>query len=118
MKENILLKKSFLFALRIVRLSSFLSKEKKEFILSKQLLRCGTSIGANAREAQYAESIKDFIHKLSISLKEANETKYWLELIRAAELITKTMYLSFNNDCEELLKLLTAIINSSKQRIK
>lgn len=118
MKENILLEKSFAFALRIIKLSGYLSKEHKAYVLSRQLLKCGTSVGANAREAQYAESNKDFIHKLSISLKEANETKYWLDLIRAADLITNVIYISFNKDCEELLKLLIAIIKCSKQRIK
>jgi four helix bundle protein len=116
MKKNIIVEKSFAFSLRILKLSEHLIS-KKEFIISKQLLRCGTSVGANIREAQYAESKRDFIHKLSISLKEANETKYWLDLIYATELIAEKMYLSFNKDCEEILKLLTAIINSSKQRI-
>lgn len=89
MKENILKDKSFNFAIRIVNLYKFLKKEHGEYILSQQLIRSGTSIGAIVREAEHAESIKDFVHKLSIGLKEANESKYWLDLLFATELITK-----------------------------
>jgi len=116
MKENIIVSKSFGFALRILKLSDHLNS-KREFVISKQLIRSGTSIGANIRESQYAESRKDFIHKMSISLKEANETKYWLDLIHAGDIITEKLYWSFAKDCDEILKLLTAILNSSKQRV-
>lgn len=118
MKENILKGKSFLFAVRIVNLYKFLKKQHGEYILSQQLIRSGTSIGAIVREAEHAESLKDFIHKLSIGLKEANESKYWLDLLFATEFITKRMYESINKDCEELLKLLTASVKTSRQKIK
>ena len=118
MKENVLKNKSFSFAIRIVNLYKFLKKERGEYILSQQLIRSGTSLGAIIREAEHAESLKDFVHKLSIGLKEANESKYWLDLLVATDLITKKMYDSLNNDCEELLKLLIASVKTSKQKIK
>ena len=118
MKENILKLKSFNFAVRIVNLYKFLKNQHGEYILSQQLIRSGTSIGAIVREAEHAESLKDFIHKLSIGLKEANESKYWLDLLFATEFITKKMYESLNTDCEELLKLLTASVKTSKLKIK
>jgi len=118
MKENILKLKSFEFAIRIVNLYKFLKKEHSEYILSQQLIRSGTSIGAIVREAEHAESTKDFIHKLSIGLKEANESKYWLDLLAATDFITKKMYDSLNNDCEELLKMLISSVKTSKLRIK
>lgn len=118
MKENILKTKSFDFAVRIVKLYRFLKKEHNEFILSQQIVRSGTAVGALIREAEHGESMKDFIHKLNIGLKEANESKYWLDLLVATEFITKRMYESINKDCEELLKLLTASVKTSKSRIK
>ena len=118
MKENILKEKSFLFAVRMVNLYKFLKKQHSEYVISQQLIRSGTSIGAIVREAEHAESLKDFIHKLSIGLKEANESKYWLELLVASEFITKKMFDSLNKDCEELLKLLTASVKTSKRKIK
>jgi four helix bundle protein len=118
MKENILKEKSFIFAVRIVNLYKFLKKQHNEYILSQQLIRSGTSIGAIVREAEHAESIKDFVHKLSIGLKEANESKYWLDLLYITEFITEKMYESLNKDCEELLKLLTASVKTSKLKIK
>ncbi|MEJ8819156.1 four helix bundle protein [Lacibacter sp. H407] len=118
MKENILKTKSFDFAVRIVKLYKFLKKEHNEFILSQQIVRSGTSVGALIREAEHGESLKDFIHKLTIGLTEANESKYWLDLLYATEFITKKMYDSMNKDCEELLKLLTASVKTSKSRIK
>ena len=118
MKENILKTKSFLFAIRIVKLYNYLKKQKSEYILSKQLIRSATAVGAIVREAEHAESLKDFTHKLSIGLKEANETKYWLDLLFATEFLTKNMYDSLLKDCEELLKLLIASIKTSKLRIK
>lgn len=118
MKENVLKTKSFDFAVRIVKLYKFLKKEHNEFILSQQIVRSGTSVGALFREAEHGESLKDFIHKLTIGLKEANESKYWLDLLYATEFITKRIYDSMNKDCEELLKLLTASVKTSKSRIK
>lgn len=114
MKENIVKNKSFDFALRIVKLYKFLIEEKREFVISKQLLRSGTAIGALIREAEHAESKSDFIHKLSISLKEANETEYWLDLLYHSKFIDKVAYMSIVTDCRELLKLLISIVKTSK----
>lgn len=113
--ENVVLVKSFQFALRIVKLHLHLSKELKQFELSSQILRSGTSIGANVEEAMGGVSRKDFIHKLSISYKEARETKYWLRLLQGSELIEKELSDSLLRDCEEILKLLYSIINTSKK---
>ena len=118
MKKNILKDKSFLFAVRIVNLYKFLKNQHGEYIISQQLIRSCTSVGAIVREAEHAESLKDFIHKLSIGLKEANESKYWLDLLFATEFINKKMFESLNIDCEELLKLLTASVKTSKLKIK
>lgn len=115
MKENAIKTKSFSFAVRIVKMCRHLQSEKKEFILSKQVLRSGTAIGALIRESEHAESKADFIHKLSIALKEANETHYWLELLHQTDYLNPKAYNSIITDCEELLKLLTAIIKTSKQ---
>lgn len=114
MKNSILLEKSYNFALRMVKLFQFLAIEKKEFILSKQLLRSGTSIGANIEEANQAESKADFIHKLCIANKEAFETNYWLRLLRDSDILTQKQAGSLINDCEELQKLLTSSIKTSK----
>jgi four helix bundle protein len=114
-KENILKDKSFAFALRSIKCYQFLQDEKKEYILSKQLLRCGTSIGANIREGEQAQSKIDFIHKLSVALKEANETAYWLELLNKSNYLDQKIFNSIYVDCTELLKLLTSIIKTSKQ---
>ena len=97
MKENIIKEKSFAFAIRIVKLYQYLQDSKKEFVLSKQLLRSGTSVGAMVREAEHSESTNDFVHKLSIAQKEINEVLYWLELLFATEYINKTEYESINN---------------------
>lgn len=115
MKENIIKDKSFAFALRIVQLSQFLQTEKREFVLSKQLLRSGTAIGALIREAQQAESKPDFIHKMAIACKEANETDYWIELLFQSSYITSAQYQSLNGDITELVKLLSSIILTAKQ---
>ena len=114
MKNNPLKEKSFTVALRIVRLSQHLNQGKREYVLSKQLLRSGTAIGALVRESEYAESRADFVHKLAIALKEANETQYWLELLHQADYIDAKGFESINQDCIELLKLLTAIVKSTK----
>jgi four helix bundle protein len=117
-QENIILDKSFDFAVRIVKLFKYLSNEKKEYILSKQLLRCGTSIGANINEAQAAQSKKDFISKMSISSKEARETKYWIDLLISTDYLKEEdkHVQSLLNDTEEIIKLLTTIIKSSQGR--
>ena len=115
-RYNAISEKSFQFAIRIVRLYRYLTEEKKEFILSKQLLRSGTSIGANTAEAQQSQSRKDFISKLSISLKETTETKYWLRLLAATDYLTPAEADSMLRDCTELEKLLTTIVRSAKQR--
>jgi four helix bundle protein len=114
MKENVVKNKSFDFALRIVKLYQYLCHTKKEIVLSKQLLRSGTSISANVREAEHGQSKADFIHKLSISLKEANETDYWIELLYKADYIDDIQYISIKSDMDEIMKLLVAIIKTSK----
>lgn len=111
---NIALEKSMNFSVRIVRLYQYLCKEKKEFILSKQLLRSGTSIGANLREAKYAQSTNDFISKNSIALKETAETEYWLELLFHTEFLTEKEYNAIKSDCSQLIKILTSIIKTTK----
>ncbi len=113
--ENAVEIKSFQFAVRIVRLCKHLRGTKKEYTLSKQLLRSGTSIGANIAEAQQAQSRPDFISKLNIALKEAVETNYWLRLLQATDYLTQAEFCSIFSDCRELEKLLTAIIKSSKE---
>ena len=117
MKQNILKDKSFLFAVRMVNLYKYLKKEHGEYIISQQLIRSGTSIGALIREAEHAESTKDFVHKLNIGLKEANELKYWLDLLVATEFLTTKMYNSLNKDCEELLKMLISSVKTNKLKL-
>ena len=107
--------KSFLFAVRIVKLSKHLQESKKEYTLSKQLLRSGTSIGANIAEAEQAQSKADFISKMNIALKEAVETTYWLRLLHASDYLSKTEFSSIYSDCRELEKMLTAIIKTARQ---
>ena len=114
MADNVVKEKSFAFAVRIVNLYKYLANEKKEYVLSKQLLRLGTSVGALVREAEQAESKADFIHKLAIALKEANETEYWLLLLHETGYLTDTEKESIAEDNTELLKLLTSIINTTK----
>lgn len=114
-ERNVIKDKSFRFALRIVKLYQYLKDDKKEYVLSKQVLRSGTAIGALVRESQHAESKADFIHKLSIALKEANETEYWIELLFQSGLIEEKSYQSIHIDIEELLKLLTSIVRTTKE---
>lgn len=114
-KKNIIKDKLFEFAIEIVYLYQVLV-EKKEYVLSKQLLRSGTSIGANVREAEHAQSKVDFIHKLSITLKEANETEYWLDLLYETKFLTETEFQKIKLKIVEILKLLTSIINTSKNK--
>ena len=115
MKDNVIIDKTLEFSIRIVNLYKYLCTEQSEFVLSKQLLRSGTSIGANVREAEHAQSKADFLNKNNIALKEANETCYWLELLHRTEYITTTMYNSIFADCEEILKILISIVKTSKQ---
>ena len=115
MKENFIKEKSFLFAIEIVSLYKVLV-ERKEFVLSKQLLRSGTSLGANVRESEHAQSKADFIHKLSIALKEANETEYWLDLLHETKYLSQIEFENIKPSIIELLKLLTSIINTSKTK--
>lgn len=107
--------KSLAFAKRVAKCYRFLLDKKKESILSKQILRSGTSIGANIREGLYAQSRKDFISKMNIALKEAGETDYWIEVIHSAKYLTETEYESMKNDNDELIKLLTSIIKTTKE---
>ena len=109
------MQKSKLFAIRIIRFHTFLQKEKGEFVLSKQILRSGTSIGANTRESNNAQSAADFINKLSIALKEADETAYWMELLHESDIIDQQQFESMYNDLKELIALLTASIKTCKQ---
>jgi len=118
MNDNVLVDKSFKFAVRVVKLYKYLCDDKKEYILSKQLLRSGTSIGANINEAQEAQSKNDFISKLSISLKEARESKYWIELLKETKYLTEKEADSIIEDLIEILKLLTSIIKSTKHNLK
>lgn len=113
-KESIVREKAFAFAIRIVKLYKFLSIEKREFVLSKQLLRSGTSIGANIEEADGAISKKEFSNKISIAYKEARETSYWLRLLEATDFIEKRLFESLVTDCEELCKLPFAIIRTTR----
>jgi len=113
MEQTAAVEKSFEFAVRIVNLYKYLVREHKEYTLSKQLLRCGTSIGANIAEAQRGQSKADFAAKMSIALKEANETQYWLKLLYRTEFLSESQYLSLNADIRELLGILTAICRAS-----
>ena len=114
MRENIVKQKSKLFAVRIVRLYQYLTETKKEYVLSKQLLRSGTSVGAMMHESEHAETKKDFIHKTSIAQKEINETIYWLDLLKETDYLLQEQFESINNDAIELLKLITSIIKTAK----
>lgn len=117
MADNIIKIKSFSFALKIVDLYKFLCNERKEFVMSKQLLRSGTAIGALVREAEQAESKLDFIHKLAIAQKEANESDYWLELLFQSGYLEEIQFNFLKSDIVELNKILASIIISTKQRI-
>ena len=114
--DNVIVDKSKFFAIRIVRAYKYLTAEKNEYVLSKQLLRCGTSIGANVKEAIRGQSKPDFYSKLNIALKEASETEYWLEILYETEYIDKKLFESINADCQELIKLLVSITKTQKQK--
>lgn len=117
MKNNIVRDKSFDFAIRIVKLYQYLNSNKKEFVLSKQLLRSGTSIGAMIREAEHAESKNDFVHKFAIAQKEANEVVYWLELLKATDYLNEKEFENINDDAIAILKLITSILKTSKNQL-
>ncbi len=114
MRESIIGEKSMAFAIRIVKLYKYLSEEKREYVISKQLLRSGTSIGANTRESKNAQSKNDFINKLNIALKEADETEYWLELLYRTDYLEENEFKSIYEDNAELIKILTSIIKKLK----
>ncbi len=118
MSESITESKSFQFAVRIVNLYKYLSKDKSEYVLSKQLLKSGTSIGANVAEGERAQSKADFYAKMSIALKEANETYYWLRLLYATQYLTEKEFLSLENDVNELISLLVSICKSTQNNQK
>ncbi len=119
MRTNVIVDKSFQFSIRIVKLFQYLSNEKREYVLSKQLLRCGTSIGANINEAQAGQSTKDFVAKMAIASKETRESKYWLELLIATDYLNSndTHTQTLLADIEELIKLLTSIVKSTQAKL-
>lgn len=116
--ESIVAVKSYAFAIRVVKLYKLLSQEKREFILSKQMLRSGTAIGALIKEAEHAQSKADFLNKMNVALKEANETEYWLMLMKDTEYLNEKEFQSIREDCSELLKLLASIVKSTKSTLK
>ena len=116
--DNVVKEKSFEFSVRIVNLYKHLTTNKQEYVLSKQLLRSGTSIGANISEAEQAQSVSDFISKMSISLKESCESEYWLRLLHRTDYLNDAEFSSIYADCKDLTKLLTTIIKSSKAKDK
>lgn len=109
--------KSLTFAIRVVKLYKNIVKTKKEYVLSKQLLRSGTAIGALVREAEHGQSKADFLSKMNIALKEANETVYWLILLKETEYLTESEFESIHSDAEELLKILVSIVKTTKRRL-
>lgn len=116
--KNIVAEKSYSFAIRVVKMYVFLSKEKQEFVLSKQLLRSGTAVGALIKEAEHAQSKADFLNKMNIALKEANECEYWLMLLKDTNYINEKEFNSICNDCKEIIRLLIAIVKSTKSNLK
>lgn len=118
MKESLVYNKAFKFSVRIVELYKYLCGEKREYVLSKQVLRSGTSIGANVKEAVQASSKRDFLMKMNIALKEASETDYWLKLLKAAGYINVKASESIVNDCKELNKMLASIVKTTKEKLR
>ena|SRR5579872_1114919 len=116
MKDTVLQKKSYAFAIRVIKLSQFLQEKKKEYIVSKQIGRSGTAIGALIREAEHAQSRADFINKMNIALKEANESEYWLSLLKDTNFIEERLYQSLSSDCSELIAMLVSTVKTSKKR--
>ena len=110
--------KSKQFAVRIIKFSKFLNEEKREYIIAKQIFRSGTSVGANIRESKNAQSDTDFVHKLSLALKEADQTAYWLELLFESDIIDKVEYDSLYNDLKEIIAMLTSTVKTMKNKIK
>lgn len=117
MAKSILRDKSYSFALLVIQRHKIIVNEKKEFVISKQILRSGTAIGALIREAEFAESKKDFIHKMSIALKEANETIYWLDLLKDSEFIEFSVHKDLHVNCKELVAMLVSTIKTAKSKI-
>ena len=117
MKENVVKNKSFSFAVKIVKLCQYLVENKKEFVMSKQLLRSGTSVGAMVREAEHAETKADFKQKMGIAQKEINETIYWLELLRETEYLSQEEFQTINANAVEIIKLITSILKTTKANI-
>ena len=118
MRESVLKNKSFKFAIRIVNLYKYLCEDKREFVLSKQVLRSGTSVGAMVYEAEHSESKADFIHKMAIAQKEINETIYWLELLKETEYISDKEFESIDTDAIEIIKMITLTIKTTKSKLK
>lgn len=118
MKDNVILNKSFEFSVRIVNLYKYLTLQQKEFVMAKQILRSGTSIGANSEEANAGQSKKDFIAKMSIVLKEARETSFWLRLLYQTEYIDNKMFDSLFEDCQKIIAIVTAIIKTARNSKK
>lgn len=118
MADSVLREKSYAFALRVVKLYKYLCDEKREFVLSKQVLRSGTAIGALVKEAEFAQSRADFVNKLSVALKEANETEYWLALLHDSDYITPTMHQSIESDIKELIGILVSSVKTAKSKLK
>ena len=116
MEENVIVHKSYQFALRIIYLHSFLCKEKQEYVLSKQLLRSGTAIGALVSESKFAQSRADFINKMYVALKEANETKYWINLLHDSNFISEETFKSIHSEIEEIISILVAIVKKLKSK--
>jgi len=110
--------KSYKFALRIIKLYKWFIQEHKEFVLSKQLLRCGTAVGALIKEAEHAQSKADFLNKMNVALKEANEVEYWLMLLKDSGYLSEKEFISIHADCQELIKLLVSIVKSTKKALK
>ena len=115
--DNQIVLDSKAFAIRIIKLYKYLSEEKKEFVLSKQILRCGTSVGANISESIFAQSRMDFVSKMSIALKEASETKYWLELLMETDYITRMQYESIADEISKIIGTLVNIVKSTKNNV-
>ena len=118
LKDNLIVEKTKQFAIRIVNLYKFLCDEKKEYVLSKQLLRSGTSIGANVREGVRGQSPSDFATKMNIALKEASETEYWLEILHETDYLTEQQFESIYADCVEINKILNSIVKTTYEKIK
>lgn len=116
-EDSLLHTKSYDFALRIVVMNKYLREQKGEFVLSKQILRSGTAIGALIRESEFAQSQADFVNKLSVALKEANETDYWLNLLHDSHYLNEVSFISMENDCGELIALLVSSIRTVKNKL-